>query len=78
MSNSHRHIPKQPEELGFGGVGFVPYFSSRTRALSMNNVARAGQKIWDASLPNSQLFRLFGYKNAYLFEEWTRCQATRS
>src|SRR5579862_1145557 len=54
-------IPKQPEESVFGVVGFVPDFSSRASGSANRHGASAGRKIWDASLPNSRFFSLFGY-----------------
>ena len=69
-------IPKQLEELVFGCVGFTPEFPfslapcPRAMAPTPSDeavggdpgwVARSEQKFWGSSLPDSQLFKLFGY-----------------
>ncbi len=54
-------IPKQLEELVLGFVGFTFNFSSSLVPCLSAMVTRCGQKFEGTSLPNSQLFKLFGY-----------------
>src|SRR5689334_16218522 len=54
-------IPKQLGKLVFDRVGFVLNFLSKSLVVSISTASRLWQKIQDASLSNSHIFKLFGY-----------------
>ncbi len=64
MGNGEKNlklIPKQREKLIFGFVGLATNFESSLEPCSRTMSLVPDSKICAASLPNSQLFKLFGY-----------------